>query len=70
MLIIYKSRTSVFFPLVEFVEFVERGIGAYKVLKIRLDEKLYQFVLKIGPIGVLKFGSARKRPYLCAGIKR
>ncbi len=31
--------------------------------------KLRQLLLKIGPIGVLKFGSAREKPYLCSVIR-
>ena len=58
------------FPLVNFVEFVESPESEQIVLKINALQKSREFVLKIGPIGVPKFGSAEKSPYLCGGLRK
>ena len=64
-----KLRVSCF-PLVNFVEIVESQNREQNVLKIKALQKSRELVLKIGPIGVPKFGSAEKLPYLCGGLRK
>jgi len=55
-----SERRVSHFPLVNFVESVESPESDQIVLKINALQKSRELVLKIAPIGVLKFGGAGK----------
>ena len=57
-----------YFPLVNFVEFVESQKSGAECAENQCLAKSRKLLLKIGPIEVLKFGGAEKSPYLC-GVK-
>ena len=58
------------FPLVNFVESVESPESEQIVLEINALQKSRELLLKIGPIEGVKFGGAKKLPYLCAVIRK